>query len=88
MQLESVCGDNVRFGLVASNARNIKIVKFLTKENVEIKIWPNKVLQKLHKAWLSVASEEAGLNKDFAKVFQSIKNFSEEYQILLELSEL
>ena len=86
--IESVCGDNFRYGLAASEARQFDALKDLVLDRVEVKRWPPEILDALSKAWQQVAREMAESDPDFREVWQSMRKFREDYGIWHELGYL
>ena len=85
-QIEAVCGDNIRHGLTEGEAIQFAALKDLTAKGVQIRRWPDPILQALRRAWQEVAAEQAAADADFRKVWQSIQTFREEYAIWRELA--
>jgi len=53
-QIETVCGDNVRHGLAASEARQFAALKTLAKQGTQLSTWPPDVLAAFRRAWNDV----------------------------------
>lgn len=87
MQLETACGDNVRFSLAQSEANQFAALKNLVDQGATIQSWPPDVLEALEQAWADVALEEAKKNRDFQQVWNSIEKFRLEFDIWRELSQ-
>ncbi len=87
-QVESVCGDNIRFGIAESEASQFAALKELYAGGVRLHRWPPMVQEALRKAWQDVVDEQSGTDADFRLVWRSLKNFRTEYAIWSELSDL
>jgi TRAP-type mannitol/chloroaromatic compound transport system substrate-binding protein len=86
--IETVCGDNFRHGLAASEAQQFEALKSLVLERVEVKRWPPEILDALEKAWHEVARELAESDSDFRQVWRSMQKFREDYGIWRDLGYL
>ncbi len=84
-QLESACGDNVTHGLGESEASQFGALKALSNRGVKIENWPAEILTALRGSWETVAAEMSSADKDFARTWQSLQRFREEYDIWREL---
>ena len=84
-QIETVCGDNIRYGLAAGEARQFSALKTLHAKGVQIHRWSPEIMTALKKAWKTVVTEAASANKQFKKVWQSLSSFREDYAIWREL---
>lgn len=84
-QIETVCGDNVAAGLAQSEAGQFDALKALTVDGVQLQTWPPEIISALRAAWTDeVAALRTG-NKDFAKAWDSLQQFREEYGIWREI---
>jgi len=86
-QIETVCGDNVRHGLAANEARQFAALKTLAKQGTQLSTWPPDVLAAFRRAWNDVIAEQSEADRTFAKVWQSLSRFREEYAIWRDLSD-
>jgi len=86
-RIETVCGDNVRYGLAEGEAGQFTALKRMTALGIEIKQLPPTVLSALKNAWAEVAVEESNKDRQFALAWTSLNRFHEEYSIWSELSE-
>lgn len=84
-RLETVCGDTVRAGLAETEAAQFSALKNLQIRGVDIRRWPNEVLDALRDAWKHVAAEQTGLDRDFRETWTALNAFREEYAIWREL---
>jgi TRAP-type mannitol/chloroaromatic compound transport system substrate-binding protein len=85
-QIEAVCGDNIRYGLAEGEAGQFKALKKLQSEGVEVRRWPNEILEALNKAWADVARDETKADQGFKRVWESLSAFRKDYSIWNELS--
>ncbi len=84
-QIETVCGDNVRFGLAEGEAAQFPVLKELLAKGVRIHRWPGPIMEALETAWKEIVAKEVAKNPDFQKVWKSLKTFREDYAIWNEL---
>ena len=84
-QINTVCGDNVRYGLAVGEARQFSALKNLHAKGVEIHRWTPEIMTALKGAWQKVVDEESAANKQFKKAWQSLSNFRQDYAIWREL---
>ena len=88
-QIESVCGDNVRFGLAEGEAIQFAALQELQSDHgVTVHRWPQEVLDELNGAWGEVIAELEADNENFAKVWASLSEFRENYKVWGELGYL
>lgn len=85
-QIETVCGDNVRYGLAQGGAGQFEALKQLGIDGVQVNRWPEIILSALHRAWFDVVREESSKDEDFASTWNSIETFRRDYSIWQELS--
>ncbi|MEO5336546.1 MAG: TRAP transporter substrate-binding protein [Magnetospirillum sp. WYHS-4] len=88
LQVETVCGDNLRFGLAEGEAAQFPALKEMQAKNVKLHHWPAEVLGALRKAWKQVATEETGADPLFHETWQSLDEFREDHAIWRELGYL
>ena len=85
-QIESACGDNLVYSQAISHQNKLNLLKNLTKKNVQLKIWPPKVLKALNDSWNLISIKESKKDYYFKKIIHSLQMFRQEYQISRELS--
>jgi len=85
-QINTICGDNVRFSLAQIQLRGFDDLKSLVEQGSKIQRLPQDMLTSLNKAWLQVAASEK--NKTFQKIIKSLKTFREDYSIWQEIGAL
>ena len=86
--IESVCGDNIRYGLAEGEALQFAALKALQLKGVQMHRWPDTILDAMKRSWLDVAKEEAAADKDFKQVWASMSEFRRDYGIWQELGHL
>ena len=64
---------------------NEKVIKQLQEKGVTLHRWPDETLEVLRNAWHEVVKEEAAKDEDFAKVWNSLSTFRENYKIWKDL---
>lgn len=86
-QIASVCGDNVRFGLVEGEAIQFAALQELQEKGVEIHKWPPEMLAEFEKAWKAVVAEQEK-DPEFKKVWDSLTAFRDNYSTWRDLGYL
>jgi len=74
-QLELVCGDNFRHGLVEGEAIQSAALATLKSKGVVFHLWPPEILDIIEQTWIEVATEDAGRDDNFKKVWESYTQF-------------
>ena len=87
-RIETVCGDNVRFGIAQGGAGQFEALKQLGLQGVQVHRWPEIIISALHRAWFDVVREQSSKDVDFARTWSSIESFRRDYSIWQELSDL
>jgi len=87
-QIDSVCGDAIRYGLAEGEAIQFAALQELEKLGVQIHSWPPEVLAALEQAWDEVVQEQVAADADFARVWESLSAFRKNYAIWKELGYL
>lgn len=80
------CGDNVRFALTRADALQFDALKTLGLAGVNVRRWPDPVLDALEEAWTRTRRELAAKDPEFAKVWGALQQFSRDYSIWRDLS--
>jgi len=80
-QIETTCGDNVRFGIAEGEALQFEAMKKLEAQGVHLREWSPEILEALEAAWLEVAAEMAADDEDFARAWESLSKFRKDYKI-------
>ena len=86
--VETVCGDNFRYGIAEGEALQFKAIRVLQEKGVMIHRWPPEMLAAFKAAWLEVVAEKAAADADFARVWASLKQFREDYAVWRDLGSL
>ncbi|QIB34905.1 TRAP transporter substrate-binding protein [Ancylobacter pratisalsi] len=87
-QIESVCGDNVRYGIAEGEAIQLPALKALQEKGVTIKKWSDEDLAKLHGAVDEVIAEQVAADPDFARAYASFSAFRDDYATWKEIGYL
>jgi len=87
-QVESVCMANMAYGLAEGEAIQVAALQELQEKGVNIHRWPPEILDQLEAAWQEVVAEQVEGNEDFARVWDSLSTFRENYKIWGELGYL
>ena len=81
VQIETTCGDNVRFGIAEGEALQFEAMKKLEAKGVNLREWSPEILAALEAAWLEVAAEMAAEDAEFAHAWESLSVFRRDYKI-------
>ena len=84
--IETVCGDNVRFGIATSQGSQYTALKSLTQKGVKIVQFPREILKSLKYSWYEVIKDTSNKNTEFANTWRSLSDFRQDYAVLKELS--
>ena len=87
-RIESVCGDNIRYGLAEGEAGQFVALKALYAKGVEIHRWPPEIVAAMENAWHEVATEHAEADEDFRRVWKSLSAFREDYSVWHEIGHM
>lgn len=87
-QLETVCQSAITYGLAEGEAIQFEALKELQEKGVTLHRWPPEVLEELRGAWGEVVEELKAENPTFAKVWESLSTFRENYKTWKELGYL
>lgn len=85
-QIETVCGDNVRYGLAEGESLQYEALTEITRKGVKIHRWPQPILSALEDAWKEVAAEQSSADAKFRKVWRSLSDFRKNYAVWNELA--
>jgi TRAP-type mannitol/chloroaromatic compound transport system substrate-binding protein len=86
--IELACGEVLLEMMAEGEAAQGQAIKEMQEEGVEVRRWPPTILVALDDAWNEVIAEESANNPDFKRVYESYKQFREEYQTWSYLSYL
>lgn len=78
---ETVCEANIAYGLAEGEAIQFAALQDLQEKGVTIHTWSPEILDALRAAWLEVVEEEKQANPNFAKAWDSLETFREQYAI-------
>jgi len=84
--ITAVCGDNVRYAMAQADAEQFEALKKLGLAGVQIRRWPDDILQALESAWKDVVREHTQQDKNFANAWNSLQKFRRDYGIWHEIS--
>lgn len=84
--IEQTCGDNVRFALTRADALQFEVLKDLGLSGVQVRRWPDPVLDSLESAWNETQRELSQQDQDFAAAWASLQKFRRDFTIWRELS--
>lgn len=88
-QILSVCGDNVRYGLAEGEAIQFAALQQLQDDhNVTVHEWSPEVLAALEAAWQEVNQELVDESENYARVWDSLSTFRDNYRQWGELGYL
>jgi TRAP-type mannitol/chloroaromatic compound transport system substrate-binding protein len=80
IQIETVCGDNIRHGIAEGEALQIDALEQLKEKGVIVHKWSDDILNTLEKAWIEVVEEESSKDEDFKKAWESLNKFRKRYE--------
>lgn len=87
-QIESVCGDNIRYGIAEGEAIQIPALKELQAKGVQLHKWSDEDLKKLKGAVDEVIAEQVAADADFARAYASFSQFRKDYATWREIGYL
>ena len=79
--LETICGDNVAFGLAEGEALQFKAMQELQQRGVIFHTWGPDFLAAFRRGWDEVVAEENAKNPDFKKVYELLAAFRANYKV-------
>jgi TRAP-type mannitol/chloroaromatic compound transport system substrate-binding protein len=80
VQIETVCGDNIRHGIAEGEALQIEALETLKEKGVVIHKWSPEILATLKEAWMEVVEEESAKDEDFKRAWKSLDTFRKRYE--------
>lgn len=80
-QIESVCGDNVRYGIAEGEAIQFDALEELKEKGVQIHRWSDEDLAKFKAAVDEVLAEQSAADPEFKRAYDSFTSFREKYKI-------
>lgn len=86
MAVEQTCGDNVRFALTRADALQFEALKTLGLAGVQVRRWPDSVLDALDASWKATRRDLSQQDPDFALAWKSLQRFRRDFAIWRDLS--
>ncbi len=86
LAIEQTCGDNVRFALTRADALQFEALKTLGLAGVQVRRWPDSVLDALEASWNDTRRDLSQQDQDFAQAWKSLQQFRRDYAIWRDLS--
>ena len=86
--IKTACRANVAYQLAEGEAIQGKALAEMEAAGVTIHKWPPEMLDTFRAAWDEVVAEEVAANEDFAKAWESLSDFREQYAKWKELGYL
>lgn len=87
-QIETVCGENFRKGLVEGDVMQMAALKALREKGVKLRRWSPEILAALEAAWLEVAAELSAEDEGFKDTWEALQAFRADYKVWNELGYL
>ena len=78
--IEMACSDNIRRGIAEGEAIQVAALEELQRHGVVLHRWPPEILDALREAWLQVLAEQTAADADFARAWNSLQEFREDYE--------
>lgn len=85
IQINTTCGDNMRFGIAEGEALQAEAINHLKISGTIFHKWPDEILDAFEQAWYEVAEEEAEKDADFKRAWQSLQSFRQSYKTWKDL---
>jgi len=87
-QINTTCGDNMRFGIAEGEALQAEAINLLKESGTIFQVWPEEFLTAFEIAWHEVAKEESDKDPNFKRSWQSLQKFRQSYKTWKELGYL
>lgn len=84
-QINTTCGDNMRFGIAEGEALQAEAINLLKESGTIFHKWPDDILNAFENAWIEVAQEEASRDTDFNRAWLSLQQFRQSYKTWKDL---
>ncbi len=81
LQIETVCGDNLRSAIADGESAQYEALKDLKAGGTQLQRLPTPIRDELRRVWSQIAEEEGNTNADFRRVWTSLSRFREEYEV-------
>jgi TRAP-type mannitol/chloroaromatic compound transport system substrate-binding protein len=85
-QIETMCGDNVRYSISEGDAKQFQALKDLVAQGVRLQRLSPGIREALEQAWQQVVQQESGNDPEFRRVWQSLTDFRRDFSVWRELS--
>ena len=85
-QIETMCGDNVRYSLSAGDAQQFQALKEMVAQGVRLQRLSPGIRDALEHAWQQVVQQESSNDPEFRRVWQSLTEFRNDFAVWRELS--
>lgn len=79
-QIEASCSTNIRVSLAEGEALQADALRQIRAKGVQIKIWPDPVLEALEEAWSEVAADLSAQDPAFKEAWDSLSDFRAAYK--------
>ncbi|TNE66530.1 MAG: TRAP transporter substrate-binding protein [Alphaproteobacteria bacterium] len=83
-QIEAACSANIRYGISEGEAAQMDALAKIEAAGVQIHTWSPEILAGLNKAWDKVATDLSAEDPDFARAWNSLKDFRQKYRTWFE----
>jgi TRAP-type mannitol/chloroaromatic compound transport system substrate-binding protein len=85
-QIETMCGDNVRYSISEGDATQFQALKDMVAQGVRLQRLSPAIREALERAWQQVVQQENSNDPDFRRVWQSLTDFRSDFAVWRELS--
>jgi TRAP-type mannitol/chloroaromatic compound transport system substrate-binding protein len=79
--IETACGDSIREGIAEGEAIQFGALQELQAKGVTLHRWTPEILDAMRAGWEEVLAEESAKDEDFARVWESLRDFREGYAL-------
>jgi TRAP-type mannitol/chloroaromatic compound transport system substrate-binding protein len=79
--IETACGDSIRVGIAEGEAIQFGALQELQAKGVTLHRWTPEILDAMRAGWEEVVAEESAKDEDFARVWESLRDFREGYAL-------
>ena len=85
-QVDTTCGDNVRYSLAAGDAGQFQALKDMVARGVSLQRLSPAMREALERAWQQVVYQENSNDPEFRRVWQSLTDFRNDFAVWRELA--
>lgn len=85
-QIETLCGDNIRFSLAAGEAAQYRALQEIAASGVQMYRLPPAIRDALERGWQQVVQQMINEDAEFRRVWQSLTAFRADFAIWRDLS--